>query len=102
MTIHFEGQVRFSKQGPRNCRSLGFARDDKGKGNGFVESGCRTEGFLITLDKPETQNNSGRDDKSTLREHASIMKLGGKLNQSRSLRCGHEAKARCPKNRRVI
>jgi hypothetical protein len=36
MTIHFEGQVRFSTKGPRNCRSLhgtpgqvGFARDDK-------------------------------------------------------------------------
>src|SRR5450755_2772675 len=28
-----------SKKGPRNCRSLGFARDDKGEGDLSVESG---------------------------------------------------------------
>jgi hypothetical protein len=29
-------RIRFevSTKGPRNCRSLGFARDDKGKSNG--------------------------------------------------------------------
>jgi hypothetical protein len=32
-----------STKGPRNRRSLGFARDDKGKGNGSIEGGCRTE-----------------------------------------------------------
>ncbi|MDT7816018.1 MAG: hypothetical protein QOJ42_5934 [Acidobacteriaceae bacterium] len=35
-----------------NCRSLGFARDDKGKGNGSIESGCWTEAFFITLGGP--------------------------------------------------
>jgi hypothetical protein len=29
-----------SRKGPRNCRSLGFARDDKGKGNRSIKSGC--------------------------------------------------------------
>jgi hypothetical protein len=29
-----------STKGPLNCRSLGFARDDKGKGDGCMESGC--------------------------------------------------------------
>jgi hypothetical protein len=32
----------------RNRRSLGFARDDKGKGKGSIESGCWTEAFFIT------------------------------------------------------
>ena len=30
---------RVSKGCPRNCRSLGFARDDKGDGNGSIKSG---------------------------------------------------------------
>ena len=38
-----------STKGPLNRRSLGFARDDKGKGNRFMESGCRTAAFFITL-----------------------------------------------------
>jgi hypothetical protein len=29
-----------SKEGPRNCRSLGCARDDKGEGGASMESGC--------------------------------------------------------------
>jgi hypothetical protein len=40
-------RFRVSKKGPRNCRSLhgtpgqvGFARDDKGKGDISMESGC--------------------------------------------------------------
>jgi hypothetical protein len=37
-----------STKGPQNCRSLGFARDDKGKGNGCIESGGWTEAFFIT------------------------------------------------------
>ncbi len=32
-----------------NCRSLGFARDDKGKCNGSIGSGCWPEAFFITL-----------------------------------------------------
>jgi hydrogenase maturation protease len=33
-----------SRNGPRNCRSLGFARDDKGEGDASMESGCLTDG----------------------------------------------------------
>jgi hypothetical protein len=29
-----------SRKGPRNCRSLGCARDDKGESDGSIESGC--------------------------------------------------------------
>jgi hypothetical protein len=36
----------FPRRGPRNCRSLGFARDDKGEGIGFVEIDCGTEAFF--------------------------------------------------------
>jgi hypothetical protein len=43
MTIHVERELRISSGGPRNCRSLGYARDDKGKGEASMESGCRTE-----------------------------------------------------------
>ena len=35
--------------GGKNCRSLGFARDDKGKGDGSIESGCWTEAFVPPL-----------------------------------------------------
>src|SRR5882757_7474750 len=57
-----------STKGPQNCRSLGFAgpsntRDDKGKGNGSIESSCRTETFFITLGGPQAHDSSGRDDK---------------------------------------
>jgi hypothetical protein len=38
-----------STKGPLNCRSLGFARDDKGEGGGHIKSGCRAEAFFITL-----------------------------------------------------
>ena len=36
---------------PRNCRSLGFARDDKGKGNGSIQGSCRTETVSLALAK---------------------------------------------------
>jgi hypothetical protein len=52
MTILFEVEFSVSTKGPQNCRSLGFARDDKGKGKGSVESGCRTEAFFRSLDGP--------------------------------------------------
>jgi hypothetical protein len=52
-----------STKGPQNCRSLGFARDDKGKGDGSIENGCWTETFFITLGGPQAHENSGRDDK---------------------------------------
>jgi hypothetical protein len=34
-----------SSKRPRNCRSLGFARDDKGMGDASMESACRTGAF---------------------------------------------------------
>jgi hypothetical protein len=33
-------------------RKSGDARDDKGKGDGFIESGCWTEAFFIVLGRP--------------------------------------------------
>ena len=43
-------------------------RDDKGKGDGSVESGCWTEAFFITLGgpqaRPQAHDSSGRDDNS--------------------------------------
>jgi hypothetical protein len=137
MTIHFEGQVRFSTKGPRNCRSLhgapgqvGFAppdflwnlvaltdlmrlslrerrtrdlvqcsvagnpgRDDKGKGNGSIESACSTGAQrsgeicgVLSVNATTT----------------SIMQLGSKLNQSWSLCGGHEAKAWRPEYRGIV
>ncbi len=47
-----------SRKGPRNCRSLGFARDDKGKGDGSIKSGCWTEAFFITLGGPQAHGYS--------------------------------------------
>jgi len=35
------GWDNFSRNGPHNCRSLGYARDDKGDGGASIESGCR-------------------------------------------------------------
>jgi hypothetical protein len=46
-------RFRVSRKGPRNCRSLGFARDDKGKGCGSVKSRCRTEASFGTLGGPQ-------------------------------------------------
>jgi hypothetical protein len=43
-------------RGKENRRSLGFARDDKGKGNGCIIIGCQTEAFFKSnLDKFEVQ-----------------------------------------------
>ena len=36
-----------STKGLQNRRSLGYARDDKGKRNGSMESGCGTEAFFV-------------------------------------------------------
>jgi hypothetical protein len=41
---------KISKKGPRNCRSLDCARDDKGEGGASIESGCWTEGVFHTFD----------------------------------------------------
>jgi hypothetical protein len=46
MTIHFEGLFRFSTKDPRNRRSLGFARDDKGRSNNSIERGYRTSSLF--------------------------------------------------------
>ena len=45
----------------RNCRSLGFARDDKGEGDGFLESGYRTEAFCTPLGGPQASDCPGRN-----------------------------------------
>jgi hypothetical protein len=49
MTVLLGTGFYFSMKGPRNCGSLGFARDDKGEGGSSLESGYRTEGFFITF-----------------------------------------------------
>jgi hypothetical protein len=55
MTILLEGELRISMRVPRNCRSLGFARDDKGKRSGSIESGCQTEVFFSTSGGPQVE-----------------------------------------------
>jgi hypothetical protein len=35
--------------GRENCRSLGFARDDKGEGDASMESGSWIEAFFLTF-----------------------------------------------------
>jgi hypothetical protein len=56
MTILFEIELRDSGRGPWNCRSLDFARDDKGKGVPFswkVVTGHKVF-FKFNLDRPES------------------------------------------------
>jgi hypothetical protein len=38
-------EFHVSRKGPLNCRSLGFARDDKGKGNTFMKAVAGTRRF---------------------------------------------------------
>jgi hypothetical protein len=45
-TIVWSRAKNISKKGPRNCRSLGRARDDKGKGDGYMEGGYWTKAFF--------------------------------------------------------
>jgi hypothetical protein len=60
-TVTFDSRLKrrdlrsknISKKGPRNCRSLGFARDDKGEDDGFIKSSRWTEAFFITLGVPQ-------------------------------------------------
>jgi hypothetical protein len=40
-------KVDFSTKGPWNCRSLGFARDDKGKGSGSERVVAGPRGFQM-------------------------------------------------------
>ena len=54
MTIHLRAGALVADG--KNCRSLGFARDDKGKGDGALESGCRTESFFIAFGGPQAQD----------------------------------------------
>jgi hypothetical protein len=44
--IRYALSKNISKKGPRNCRSLGCARDDKGEGDASIESGYWTEGVF--------------------------------------------------------
>ena len=46
------------------CVAGNPGRDDKGKGDGSIESGCWTEAFFITLGGPKAHDYSGRDDNS--------------------------------------
>jgi hypothetical protein len=41
--ISYARSKNIFRKGPWNCRSLGFARDDKGMGNGSIKSGCWIE-----------------------------------------------------------
>jgi hypothetical protein len=56
----FEHSMPCFQMVPRNCRSLGFARDDKGKGNRHMESGCWNKEpkvlFEFNLDRCEAQS----------------------------------------------
>jgi hypothetical protein len=67
-----------STKGPRNCRSLGFARDDKGKDNGCIKSGCWVE--AITLVGPLGRDHSGptarRGPERTGAERSAVSTLG--------------------------
>ena len=49
MTVLSGTGFYFSTKGPRNCGSLGFARDESGEGGSSLESGYGTEGFFITF-----------------------------------------------------
>ena len=42
-----EGSKNISTKGPQNCRSLGFARDHKGKSDASLEGGCWTEATTL-------------------------------------------------------
>jgi len=57
-------------RGKENCRSLGFARDDKGEGSAHLSSRYRgmdraiASAFFIPLGGPKAHDFSGRDDNS--------------------------------------
>jgi hypothetical protein len=38
---------------------LRFGRDDKGKGNGSIESGCWTDAFFIAFGEPQAHQTLG-------------------------------------------
>ena len=53
-----------SRKGPRNCRSLGCARDDKGESDAsHSERLLEEKAFFITLGRPRAHDYSGRGDK---------------------------------------
>jgi hypothetical protein len=47
-------------KGPQNRRSLGIARDDKGKGGGSVECGCWIEAFLTAGPRAHGNSNAAQ------------------------------------------
>jgi hypothetical protein len=70
MTVFLNIVFRVSRRGPRNRRSLGFARDDKGEGGDWMEGGGWTLAFFVALGGPQAHDFSGptarrgrRDDK---------------------------------------
>jgi hypothetical protein len=59
ITIQFEDRITRFHESSAELQTLGFARDDKGKGIGPIgavvglKSGCWTEVFFITFDTPQ-------------------------------------------------
>jgi hypothetical protein len=55
----FGGLKNISRRGPRNRRSLGYARDDKGDGHASMEGGCllgaEVGGLVDELDSDDQQ-----------------------------------------------
>jgi hypothetical protein len=47
-----------SKKGPRNCRSLGCARDDKGESGASIETVAEQKAFFISLGGPQAHVHS--------------------------------------------
>jgi hypothetical protein len=70
-----------------------FARDDKGKGNGSIEAGSRTETFFIALGGPPANDSSGRDDKVVCAMELSSQTLTSYQRSHRSARNSAEASA---------
>jgi hypothetical protein len=52
MTGLWQVRFRVSSEGSRNCRSLGFARDDKGKGIGSIKERLLDRGVFTTNHSP--------------------------------------------------
>jgi hypothetical protein len=40
LLLHYARSANISMSGPLNCRSLGFARDDKGEGGASIQIRC--------------------------------------------------------------
>ena len=47
---------KHSRDGPRNCRSLGYARDDKGERGAPLKSGCWMALFITCVSAASQEN----------------------------------------------